>query len=307
MSGWWLGLLGGLGAALVVSAVPWWRGPRLVDRVAPYLLGAAPGSRLLEPPGSAVGVVRNLLTPLSWQLAGVLERLVGANASVARRLQALGGGLSPARFRQQQAVAVLAGMGLGMALFALRAATGVGLPPVSLLGSIVLLGGAGFVGRDRLLSRAVRRRNAALLADLPASAELLALAVSAGESPLGALERLCRVTSGPMAQELRRTLADTRAGDPLEQALAALAERTWVPAVRRFAEGIAVALHRGTPLADVVRAQAADAREAGRRALLEAGGRKDIAMLLPVVFLILPVTVLFALFPGAVALTTLTR
>lgn len=57
-------------------------------------------------------------------------------------------------------------------------------------------------------------------------------------------------------------------------------------------------LERGTPLAEVLRAQAVDVREAGKRALLEAGGRKEIAMMVPVVFLVLPVTVLFALFPG---------
>ena len=31
---------------------------------------------------------------------------------------------------------------------------------------------------------------------------------------------------------------------------------------------------------------------------MEAGGRKEIAMMIPVVFLVLPVTVLFAVFPG---------
>ena len=61
---------------------------------------------------------------------------------------------------------------------------------------------------------------------------------------------------------------------------------------------MAIAVERGTPLADVLRAQAVDVREAGKRALLEAGGRKEIAMMVPVVFLVLPVTVLFALFPG---------
>ena len=61
---------------------------------------------------------------------------------------------------------------------------------------------------------------------------------------------------------------------------------------------MAVAVERGTPLADVLRAQASDVREEGRRALLEAGGRKEIAMLFPVVFLVLPVTIVFALFPG---------
>ena len=39
-------------------------------------------------------------------------------------------------------------------------------------------------------------------------------------------------------------------------------------------------------------------REARRRNLLEIGGRKEIAMMVPVVFLVLPVTILFALYPG---------
>ncbi len=35
---------------------------------------------------------------------------------------------------------------------------------------------------------------------------------------------------------------------------------------------------------------------------MEAGGKKEIAMMVPVVFLVLPVTVLFAVYPGLVAL-----
>ncbi len=66
-----------------------------------------------------------------------------------------------------------------------------------------------------------------------------------------------------------------------------------------------VAIERGTPLADVLRAQAVDVREVGKRALLEAGGRKEISMMVPVVFLILPITVMFALYPGLVTLTSL--
>ncbi len=31
---------------------------------------------------------------------------------------------------------------------------------------------------------------------------------------------------------------------------------------------------------------------------MEAGGKKEIAMMVPVVFLVLPVTVLFAIYPG---------
>ena len=70
----------------------------------------------------------------------------------------------------------------------------------------------------------------------------------------------------------------------------------------RFAEGVAVSIERGTPLADVLHAQAADVREAGRRELIEAGARKEVLMMVPVVFLVLPVTVVFAFWPGVIGL-----
>ncbi len=63
-----------------------------------------------------------------------------------------------------------------------------------------------------------------------------------------------------------------------------------------------MAVERGTPLAEVLRAQAQDVRETGRRALMESGGRKEVLMMVPVVFLILPVTVVFAVFPSIATL-----
>ena len=81
-----------------------------------------------------------------------------------------------------------------------------------------------------------------------------------------------------------------------------LAARTGVSSIARFAEGLAIAVERGTPLVDVLHAQAADVRESGRRELMEVGGRKEVAMMIPVVFLILPVTVVFAFFPGYIGL-----
>jgi tight adherence protein C len=61
-------------------------------------------------------------------------------------------------------------------------------------------------------------------------------------------------------------------------------------------------MERGTPLADVLHAQAADVREAGRRLLIETAARKEIAMMAPVVFFVLPVTILFAFYPGVLGL-----
>ena len=137
-----------------------------------------------------------------------------------------------------------------------------------------------------------------MLAEFPTVAELLALAVGAGEGASGALERVVRLSHGELADELGRCLADARAGASLPTALQGLADRTGLASLARFVDGIVVAVERGTPLADVLRAQAQDVREEGRRQIMEAGGRKEIAMMVPVVFGVLPVTILFALFPG---------
>src|SRR5439155_25076329 len=118
-------------------------------------------------------------------------------------------------------------------------------------------------------------------------------------------ERVCRLTRGELASDLSDALARARAGTPLVDSLERLRNSTGLDPLARFIDGMIVAIERGTPLAEVLRAQAADVREAGKRALLEAGGRREIAMMLPVVFLILPVTVLFALFPGLVSITQL--
>jgi tight adherence protein C len=91
----------------------------------------------------------------------------------------------------------------------------------------------------------------------------------------------------------------------LTDALQQVADRTSLDPLARFIDGLLVAIERGTPLAEVLRSQAADVREAGKRRLLEAGGRKEIAMMVPVVFLVLPVTVMFALFPGLISIVSL--
>ncbi len=58
-----------------------------------------------------------------------------------------------------------------------------------------------------------------------------------------------------------------------------MADRTSLEPLARFVDGLLVAIERGTPLAQVLRAQAADVREAGKRPLLDAGGRKEIQLM----------------------------
>ena len=145
-----------------------------------------------------------------------------------------------------------------------------------------------------------------MLEEFPTVAELLALAVTAGEGPVGALERVHRISAGELSQELGRALQDARAGASLVQALEGVAARTSLAPLARFVDGVAIAVERGTPLAEVLRAQAVDVREAGKRQLLESAGRREIAMMVPGRVPRAPVTVVFALFPGFYGLSLIT-
>lgn len=292
-----IGLLGGLGMLLVVA---WFRARRITlqARLAPALRPRDATSGLLREQAvrSPFPVVERLLAPWLSDLAHWFERLGSPRAEVRRRLDRAGSTESVDQFRARQVVWTVAGLVAGLAPALLIGATR-GFSPLPLALLVLISGACGFATCDQLLSRQIAQREERMVAEFPTIAELLALAVTAGEAPVAALERVAATARGELSVEIRRTLADVRAGAPIGLALTDMADRTGLPSLTRFAEGVAVALERGTPLSDVLRAQAQDVREAGRRALMEAGGRKEVAMLIPVVFLILPITVVFAVFP----------
>jgi tight adherence protein C len=293
------GLGVGLGLWLVLTRLVALGPPGLADRVSLHLRRPAVDGPLLGA-GAVSATVEGLLRPYVQKAATRLERVLGGGSSVQRRLQRAGSRLTLQDFRMQQvvwgAVAATAAMLMSVALVAAGSARSPGLLLVFSLG----MGVGGVIARDQVLSREIRSRQARILSELPTVADLLAISVAAGETPTGALERTARVAKGELGAELACVLADVRSGRSLVASLDAMSTRLTVPAMSRFTEGIAVAVERGTPLADVLRSQAADAREVHKRTLMEIGGRKEILMLVPVVFLVLPVTILFALFPGLV-------
>ena len=304
-----LGLAAATGLVLVVSYAPPFRSVRLVDRLAPYVHDTPPPSRLLgtaTEPG-LLDAVRSVFGPAVADGARIVDRLLGGRAAVRRRLDALGSRTSVEDFRVEQVV--WGGLGLlgGAVLTTVGALAAGSLNLLS--GGLLCVAGllGGVLGRDWWLTQQVHRREELLLAEFPVVAELLALAVTAGEGPAAAIARVTRLSGGELASELGSALGRARSGMPLTDALQQLADRTSLEPLARFVDGLLVAIERGTPLAEVLRAQAADVREAGKRRLLEAGGRKEIQMMVPVVFLVLPVTVLFALFPGLISIVSLAQ
>lgn len=283
-----VGMGAGTGLAMAVVRLPVLRRADLNDRLAPYLDPHGPTGPA-NPAAAAGGFGR--------RVARRVTSLLGASDSVRRRLERAGRAPDLEEFRAEQIVWAAAGLSVAGGFATLLWWHG-SASVVALSVLVVAAGVACFVGRDWLLGRQAERREQRMLAEFPTIADLLALSVAAGEGPVAALERVARISSGDLSNELRRTLADVRAGAGLSDALGQLAKRTDLPPLARFVDGVVVAVERGTPLAEVLKAQAQDVREASRRALVETAGRKEIGMMIPVVFLVLPVTVLFAVYPG---------
>lgn len=303
LSGALLGLVLGAGLLLVLSRLPGTRRRDLAARIDPYLRRAA-GSALLDAPrpaGRARLLLETLLGPVAQRGLGMLERLTGGADQLERRLRLAGRRGTADSFRLEQVIFGAVGAVLG--IVAAVAAIGLrGTSPLMGLAMVVLGALLGVLLRDYLLGAEISRRASRMAREFPTVADLLALAVAAGESPIAAMERVARTSAGALPEEFAATVADIRAGASVARALSRLGTRTPLPAVERFAEGVSVAIERGTPLAEVLRAQAQDAREASTRDLLEIAGRREVVMLVPVVFFVLPLVIVFAIFPGLAVL-----
>ncbi|HMH59338.1 MAG TPA: type II secretion system F family protein [Galbitalea sp.] len=293
------GLALGLGLWLLVSMAPRMRRPSLTTRVAPYVIDVSADARDLLDRRSAdpLPVFSAMLEPVTTRVRRVLAVLIGGNELVAIRLRQAGLRMSVDEFRSRQllwsagaaAVAIVAGLAFG----AIRT-----IPFAAPAALVVVVAIGGFLARDYLLQRAAKARTARMTKELPTVLEFLTLSLSAGEGILDAIRRIATISSGELAAELSTVTTNVSTGLPLGESLEGLSASLQLPPLTRAIEQINGALERGTPLAEVLRSQAQDARENAKRELLELSGKKEVAMLVPLVFLILPITIAIAIFPG---------
>lgn len=298
----WAGTAGlalGLGILLLIAGLPVMNQPRVAERVAPYVRSVAPEALAMTRHGTPMSVMGRMLMPVAQSLAQYMRKLGLASSSelVAKRLRYANLSLTPAEFRVQQLICAAAGALVGV-LIGMLAMTAGRFQPAAAALIVLTAAGLGAAAREAELTARINSRRRRMLAEFPTVAELLALSVSAGESAPGAFQRISTSCRGEIAEELSELMRRTRAGTPFVSALRTLSNEIDVPAIARFLHGVVVAVERGTPLAEVMRAQAADVRDHSKRELMEAAGRKEVAMLAPVVFGVLPLTVVFAAFPG---------
>ena len=299
------GILLGAGLWLLVVRLPFMRPISFTERIEPQLKSQNLESKLLAAANETLtpfGPLERILRPVFKDGLSFLSRFNLGSSALGRRLAQAGIRKSAVDFRAEQLLWAVMGFTAATGLVIIAAASGRFNP---FLAVVAVLGTAlgGFLFRDYWLGAQIKRREKRMMAEFPSLAELMALAVSAGESATGALDRVCRSSHGELAKEFELVLGETRAGKPLVEALQRFSSRTDLGPLVRFVDGIIVAVERGTPLADVLRAQAQDVRDTAKRELMESAGKKEIAMMVPLVFGVLPLTVIFAVFPGLAAIS----
>lgn len=300
-----LGLTLGLGLWSFALAVPALGRPRLLDRVAPFVSDVSTPARLhhertLQDPLPVIGAV---VAPLLHAGRALLTAVLGGEQQLRLRIRQAGLALTVEQLRAQQVMwglaAGAAGVLVSLTIGAVRSEVNAGQFALPVLAAVT-----GVLMRETVLKQQAMSRMRRISSEFPTVLEFLSLSLSAGESIHDSIRRVARVTSGELASEFGTVVSRTSAGVPLSTALGELGRELGHVPLERCLDHLIAALERGAPLSEILRAQARDARDVSKRELLESAGRKELLMMVPLVFLILPTTVCFAIWPGIFVLNT---
>ena len=158
-----------------------------------------------------------------------------------------------------------------------------------------------FVPELLIYSRALERQEKIQLA-LPDTLDQMTIAVEAGLGFEAAMAKAGSNGTGPLAEELIRTLQDMSIGRSRKDAYEALASRTSSIDLRRFTRSVTQADTYGIAIADVLRVQAGEMRLKRRQRAEEKAMQVPVKVIFPLVFCILPVLFIVLLTPAAISI-----
>ncbi len=164
----------------------------------------------------------------------------------------------------------------------------------------VAMPASGLFVPDLLRARAARLRRRRLVAALPDALDLLAVGIASGRGPAAGFAEVAEAGEGPLAEELRVTVADLDCGMPLAAALGALRERVPGSEVATLCASLERSRRFGSPLADQLRRQSAAIRRDQRRAVEEHAARAAPKIQLVVALVLVP-SVLLMIAAGLIA------
>jgi tight adherence protein C len=266
------------------------RGIRAVED---YEVADVREQEMLESVGARV------LAPVTRGLTDFARRItpVGYTENVKRKIVLAGNppGYEVDRFL----IGKVLGLGSGILWIAL-AVTFLGGSPLFAILCVGFAWGACFFGPDIALDGRIKKRREEIERRLPDTLDLLVISVEAGLGFEQALERTAAAVPGPLSEESRRMLQETRMGASRADALRALDERTQVDDLRTFIMAMLQADAFGVSVARILRSQADEIRIRRRQVAQEASQKAPIKMLFPLAVCIFPAVFVIVLLPAVI-------
>jgi tight adherence protein C len=283
-------LVGGLGAALVLSNLRWFRRTSLTDRLLPF----SGGSHALDQSRRQSPI--HVALPAITDLAERVGHLFGVEDALNTRLQRAGWSMEATTFHLKQTGWAAAGLGLALVMLA-AIRPPVIVAPLFVIGAPLLA----FLALEQQLISATQTRQRALFDELPVVSEQLAMLLSAGYSVGGAIMRLSERNTGVTGADLRNVCARVRHGLSTSTALREWADQAAVPELHRLVAILTLSDETGD-IGRLVADEAASIRREAQRQLVETIEKRGQQVWVPVTVATLVPGVIFLIIPFLQAL-----
>lgn len=202
-------------------------------------------------------------------------------------------GSSVAKILMQKVIFGALGVGAGIMIHSSQG---------GMIGTIMLVGAPllGYFGPDIILNGKAVRRQEEIQYALPDMLDQITISIESGTSFENALARSGQTGTGPLADEVVRTVQDISLGLPRREAYESLVARTNVDELRKFVRSILQGEEFGVPVSDIVRDQANEMRMARRLRAEGVANQIPVKMLFPLMGTILPVLFIIVIGPAII-------
>lgn len=239
------------------------------------------------------------IKPLASRLSNSLARITSSNFSerTEKRL-ALAGNPGEMRTADWLGIKAIVAVIVGGILFVLFGLFGGNLLSGLALGLVGV--GIGYILPEFWLSGRVKKRQKAIILQIPDALDLLTISVRAGLGFDAALAKVVEKMKGPLIDEFRRALAEVRVGKVRRDALRDIIPRTEVVPLTNFVGAIIQAEQLGVSISKVLQVQSEQLRIERRQRAEEMAAKAPIKMLFPLVGCIFPALFIVILGPAII-------